>query len=131
MNRPFDRDLYMRAWHFAATRHGSQRVKDSQVPYITHVGAVAMEVLATVAAEDVDDPDLAVACALLHDTIEDAGVDHSELVTEFGTAVATGVLALSKDKRLGSNEAMADSLRRIQPPLNQSSGASSGGKRQV
>lgn len=113
MSRPFDRDLYMRAWHFASTRHGAQLVKGTQMPYITHVGAVAMEVLATLAVEEIADPDLAVACALLHDTIEDAEVKQSEIAAEFGAGIADGVLALSKDKQLGADEAMADSLRRI------------------
>src|SRR5688500_809267 len=100
MTAPFDRDLYMRAWRFAATRHDGQLVPGSNLPYVTHLGAVAMEVIATLAVEDFERPDLAVACALLHDSIEDAGVTHSEIAELFGAAVADGVLALSKDKAM-------------------------------
>ena len=113
MSPPFSRDLYMRAWHFASGRHIEQKMSGSELPYITHVGAVAMEVLATIAVEDFASPDLAVACALLHDTIEDTATTADEIATEFGAAVAAGVLALSKDKNVPKDGQMADSLRRI------------------
>ncbi len=111
---PFSRDLYMLAWHFAAARHNGQKVPGSELPYITHVGAVAMEVLATIAVDDVASPDLAVACALLHDTVEDTETTTDEIAAAFGVAVADGVRALSKDKALPKAEQMTDSLRRIQ-----------------
>ena len=114
MSVPFSRDLYMRAWHFAAARHNGQNVPGSDLPYITHVGAVAMEVLATIANDEVADPDLAIACALLHDTVEDTETTTDEIATGFGVAVADGVRALSKDKAIPKAEQMADSLRRIQ-----------------
>ena len=109
----FDRDLYMRAWWFAAERHAGQTVPGTELPYVVHVGAVAIEVIATVTAEAVDDPNLAVACALLHDTIEDTGVSLAEIASAFGAAVAAGVAALSKDGSLPKHEKMGDSLRRI------------------
>lgn len=114
MSSTFSRDLYMRAWHFAAARHKDQKMAGSDLPYITHVGAVAMEVLATIAVEDFANPDLAVACALLHDTIEDTSTTFEEVANEFGVVIAGGVVALSKDKQLPKEEQMADSLRRIQ-----------------
>jgi (p)ppGpp synthase/HD superfamily hydrolase len=113
MSPPISRDLYMRAWHFAATRHRGQTMSGSDLPYLVHLGAVAMEVLATIASEDVADPDLAVACALLHDSVEDTGTTPDEIADAFGDAVARGVVALSKDETLPKHERMADSLRRI------------------
>jgi (p)ppGpp synthase/HD superfamily hydrolase len=113
MSSTFSRDLYMRAWHFAAARHIGQTVTSSDLPYVTHVGAVAMEVLATLALEDFADPDLAVACALLHDTVEDTETTADDIEREFGAAVAAGVVALSKNDALPKEERMADSLRRI------------------
>lgn len=109
----FDRDLYMRAWRFAAIRHNGQLVPGSDLPYVVHLGAVAMEVIAALAVERVDDPDLAVACALLHDSIEDANVSREEIATEFSEAIAAGVVALSKNADLPKAERMADSLQRI------------------
>lgn len=107
-------DRYLHAATFAAEAHLGQKLPGSELPYFTHVACVAAEVMQAVAHEPVDDPDLAVLCALLHDTIEDCGTLHSTLATTFGPAVADGVRALSKDPNLPKDQAMADSLRRIQ-----------------
>jgi len=109
----FSPDLYAAALRFAASRHAGQRLPDSELPYLVHVASVAGEVIASLAAAPVGDPDLAVACACLHDTLEDTATRHDELVAAFGTAVADGVRALSKDASLPKGDRMADSLRRI------------------
>lgn len=106
-------DLYARAARFAGLAHLGQTVPGSELPYLLHVCSVAAEVLAAHAVEPFDDPGLAVACALLHDTIEDTHTTLEELETEFGNAVAAGVSALTKDDRLAQHEAMANSLARI------------------
>ena len=100
-------DRYLEAWSFAAFHHREQLVPGSNVPYATHLGSVAMEVMTAVAARgDVGDPDLAVQCALLHDVVEDAGVSLEQVKENFGEVVADGVAALTKDKRIfiGTNE---------------------------
>jgi len=106
-------DAFLAAWRFAAEAHRGQTVPGTDLPYLVHVGAVAMEVLAAHAQEPVPDPALALQCALLHDTVEDCGVALVELERRFGAAVAGGVAALSKRKDLPKPEAMADSLARI------------------
>lgn len=106
-----DPERYVAALRFAAERHHAQRVPDSELPYVVHVVSVAAETLAALAPGL--DGDLAVSCALLHDTIEDTATSHGELVARFGAAVADGVLALSKDPALPKPARMADSLRRI------------------
>jgi len=103
---------YVAALRFAAERHHAQRVPDSEYPYLVHVVSVAAETIAALVLGV--DADLAVTCALLHDTIEDTATTHAELVDRFGLAVADGVRALSKDSALPKAERMADSLRRIQ-----------------
>jgi len=115
MHALWNPDLYLKAWNFAARAHGEQKVPGSDMPYITHVGAVAMEVMtAIVQTPDVEHPDLAVQCALLHDVVEDTDVSVEQLADAFGPAVAEGVLALSKDPRLPDRQArLLDSLRRI------------------
>lgn len=73
-----------------------------------------MELIAALAVESVEKPDLAVQCALLHDTLEDTKVTYEDLRDEFGIAVAEGVRALSKDALLPDKETqMRDSLARI------------------
>ena len=42
-----------------------------------------------------DNSDLAVQCALLHDTIEDTDVTYDGVLAEFGTDVADGVMSLN------------------------------------
>ena len=113
-------DAYLSAVNFAARAHRGQRVPGSEDPYLRHVVTVAAEVMAALARrEDVARPDLAVVCALLHDTIEDTATTAGELADRFGPQVAAGVAALSKDPSLQTKAArMDDSLRRIreQPP---------------
>ena len=114
---PWNQDLFKRALDFAARAHGEQKVPGSGAPYVVHVTKVATEVLWASQTEAFD-VDLAMACALLHDTIEDAGVTREALAHDFGAAVADGVAALTKDEALPKAERMEDSLRRIhaQPP---------------
>jgi (p)ppGpp synthase/HD superfamily hydrolase len=107
-----DPERYVAALRFAAERHHAQRVPDSELPYIVHVVSVAAETIAALGAGV--DADLAVCCALLHDTIEDTATTYDEIAARFGAAVADGVSALSKNPQLPKAEQMADSLRRIQ-----------------
>jgi (p)ppGpp synthase/HD superfamily hydrolase len=116
----YNPDRYVAALTFAAERHQAQRFPGTDLPYIIHPVTVAAELIAGLAApqyKDVDG-DLAVTCALLHDTIEDTATTRDEVIAAFGVAVADGVAALSKDPALPKDERMADSLRRIllQPP---------------
>lgn len=123
MTRPLDANTpwpatlaedWLAAWHFAAQVHNAQRVPGTDLPYLKHLGMVAMEIFSAHAVAPVGDLGLAVRCAILHDTIEDQSVRHEELVDRFGPAVEDGVLALSKSPDLPKAEAMTDSLRRIQ-----------------
>jgi (p)ppGpp synthase/HD superfamily hydrolase len=83
-------------------------------PYLYHISLVAMEIMTCLSVETHDEPDLALQCAILHDTIEDTGCAYIELESVFGAAVARGVQALSKKDALPPGERMLDSLERIQ-----------------
>jgi (p)ppGpp synthase/HD superfamily hydrolase len=72
-----------------------------------------MEVLAALSEEPNNDGDLAVQCALLHDTLEDTDTTYHSLSEWFGEPVADGVRALTKDSSLPKEQRMEDSLRRI------------------
>lgn len=104
---------WLDAWRFAAEAHNTQKVPDADLPYLHHLGRVALVVLEANQSEAMPDIDLAVICAILHDCIEDQNVDHSELVARFGQSIADGVLALSKTPNIPKSEAMVDSLARI------------------
>jgi (p)ppGpp synthase/HD superfamily hydrolase len=114
MKLNWSQEIYTKAYRFAAEAHQRQLFPGTELPYIMHVSFVCMEVTAALAHEPEQDGNLAVQCALLHDVIEDTGVSFEEVRDGFGTAVAQGVLALSKDSSLPKAQQMADSLRRIQ-----------------
>jgi (p)ppGpp synthase/HD superfamily hydrolase len=113
-------ESYLKAWNFASYYHRNQKVPGTDLPYINHIGSVTMEIMfAIIQSNPVNDPDLAIQSALLHDVIEDTEIGYEKIKDEFGLAVANGVKALSKDKDLKTkSEQMRDSLERIkkQPP---------------
>ncbi|MBL8899764.1 MAG: bifunctional (p)ppGpp synthetase/guanosine-3',5'-bis(diphosphate) 3'-pyrophosphohydrolase [Planctomycetes bacterium] len=121
---PWSPDLWHAAWEFASRAHHGQSLPGSDLPYAGHVAAVAMELaralaLRELAGNPVAQPDLAIACALLHDVVEDTAVGLDEIAARFGAEVADGVAALTKNAAAGDKPAqMADSLRRIRqgPP---------------
>jgi GTP diphosphokinase / guanosine-3',5'-bis(diphosphate) 3'-diphosphatase len=91
----------LEAAHFAAEKHASQRRKgEAGEPYINHLLEVAR--LAAMGVSE-PDPNLIIA-ALLHDTIEDAGVTKDELVQRFGEDVAELVIEVTDDKSLPKAE---------------------------
>lgn len=110
----WSQDTYITALRFAAQAHLGQQITGTELPYIVHISQVTMELIAALHAEPRHNDNLAIQCALLHDTIEDTAVTHADLVTQFGQAVADGVLALTKSEDLPKAERMEDSLRRIQ-----------------
>ena len=107
----WNQDLFKRTLDFAAKVHGSQAVPGSGFPYVVHLVKVTTELLRV--ADGSFDIDFAMQCALLHDCVEDAGVQLVTLQQEFGDAVAQGVNALTKDEAVAKADRMADSLRRI------------------
>lgn len=109
----WNQDLFKEALDFAAAQHGEQKVPGSGYPYVVHVIKVATEVLHAIGDDAAFNVDLAMTCALLHDSVEDAGVTLEALTARFGTRVAAGVSALTKDSSVPKGERMADALRRI------------------
>jgi len=107
-----NQDLIIKAWFFASHAHKEQKYPGQKLPYITHIGNVVLELMG--AADSLENLDLAICCAILHDTIEDTKVTYQDIEKEFGKTVADGVAALSKDVSIGSKEQqMQDSLNRI------------------
>ncbi len=111
----WNQENYIEAWNYACSAHNGQFVLGRDIPYINHIGLVAMEAMAAIThSSTINAPDLLVVCALLHDTIEDTTCTYDEITKEFGADVANGVLALSKNKNLPSkDEQMRDSIDRI------------------
>jgi (p)ppGpp synthase/HD superfamily hydrolase len=106
-------DDFHDALDFAGRAHGDQKVPGTPIPYVVHLVKVATEVIHAWEASKDFDVKLATTCALLHDSMEDAGVTRDALVKTFGEPVAAGVHALTKDEALEKSQRMADSLRRL------------------
>src|SRR5210317_646856 len=121
MSNQWSREKYFKALKFAAEAHKDQLMPGTDLPYVVHVSLVAMEILAALAVEPVERPNLAVQCALLHDCLEDTYIVYDEIVSQYGSYVGDGVLALSKDGAIGKTEdehkrdwlQLEDSLQRI------------------
>ncbi len=75
-----------------------------------------MEIIAVLNDEIHINQDLAIECALLHDTIEDTNISYEDIYEQFGKLTAQGVQALTKYKKLDKEVQIQDSLERI---LNQ------------
>ncbi len=97
------------AYTFATAAHAGQ-TRHSGEPYITHPVAVAGQA----AAWKLDAP--AIAAALLHDVMEDCGVQHAALAERFGTPVADMVDGLTKLDKLqfsSREQGQAESFRKM------------------
>ena len=86
--------LVERAMRFAAAVHQAQLRKGTDIPYLTHLAGVAL----ILTRAGFDDDEL-LAAALLHDAVEDAGVDLADISASFSPRVATLVAAVSEVKK--------------------------------
>ena len=66
----FSADRYVAALRFAAAAHTGKKVPGTELPYLVHLTSVAAEVIAAWPSTLGIDGELAVVCALLHDSIE-------------------------------------------------------------
>ncbi|MCQ2427938.1 MAG: HD domain-containing protein [Clostridia bacterium] len=86
-------DLFDRALCFAVEKHSGQKRKPNDPPYILHPAEVA----AIVGTMTNDQETL--AAAVLHDTVEDAGVTLEEIEELFGKRVSLLVMTETENKR--------------------------------
>lgn len=106
---PEELNLIQRAFDFAQKAHQNQKRKSGEA-YFIHCFETALKV-----AEWQLDAET-VAAALLHDTIEDAGINLEEIKKEFGEEIAflvEGVTNLGRLKYRTSEEKQAENLRKM------------------
>ena len=111
-------DELQNTWHLATRLHDGQKYggpeEGQQIEYMNHIGSVTFEILSAAGKGKMMDMDLAIKCAILHDTIEDTEQNYEGIRELFGKKVANGVMALTKNDDIGDKaEKMADSLARI------------------
>ncbi len=95
-----DTPLWLKASSYAARQHDGQLRKDKKTPYIAHPFRVAMVLQGLYGCND----EVAICCALLHDTIEDTRTDFDDLEKRFGIDVAHATAAMTKNMFLREPE---------------------------
>ena len=91
-----DLPLTCRAFEFATARHREQRREADQAPFVLH----PLEVAQLLRGRGYPDP--VVAAAVLHDIVEDTGVETAELQQRFGPEVARLVGSVTEPSTEGS-----------------------------
>lgn len=103
------------AFQVALELHQNQIRKNTHAPFMTHLLAVSSLVCENIGflCDNPHDAEDAVMIAMLHDTIEDQGgmTTYLRLKSEFGDAIADGVLALSDSTPDPNNPKPAKSER--------------------
>src|SRR5918912_50670 len=108
-NPEVDRDLLARAFRRAAEAHEGQQRRSGE-PFVRHPWGVA-KILAELRQDDAT-----LAAALLHDGVEDTGVEHGVLRSEFGEDVARlvdGVTKLTRIQFQSREQAEAENYRKM------------------
>jgi (p)ppGpp synthase/HD superfamily hydrolase len=117
MNSTLSIDKLQNIWQKVTVLHSGQTYggshKDEKIEYINHIGSVVFEILNAMQHTAHFNGELAISCALLHDSIEDTTLSIEELKQLYGEQVTAGVLALTKDKNKAKDQQMPDSLARI------------------
>ncbi|HET7268823.1 MAG TPA: bifunctional (p)ppGpp synthetase/guanosine-3',5'-bis(diphosphate) 3'-pyrophosphohydrolase [Oleiagrimonas sp.] len=102
-------DLVQQAYEVGARAHEGQKRRSGE-PYITHPVAVAC-ILADLRMDAET-----IMAAILHDTLEDTGLDHADIERQFGTTVVElveGVTKLDSVRFRSRQEAVAESFRKM------------------
>lgn len=101
--------MIKRALDFVNEKHKNQIRKGSSIPYIFHLTDTACYVAQLGCDEEM------VAAALLHDSVEDAGVTYEEIEILFGIRVSEMVRALSEaDKTRSWKERKLDTINELE-----------------
>ena len=104
-----DRDLIVKAFHFAAAAHEGQQRRSGE-PFIMHPVGVAT----ICAGLRLDEQ--TIAAALLHDVVEDTDKDIDEIRAEFGDEIAQlveGVTKLTRVQFQSREQAEAENYRKM------------------
>lgn len=101
--------VWLKAVSFAARAHQGQLRKDKKTPFAAHPFRVAMVLRDIYNCDD----EVAIATALLHDTIEDTRTDFDDLEKRFGIEVADCTAAMTKNMFLREDKREPDYDERL------------------
>ena len=103
-----DRKMIRKAYEIAVKAHSEQRRKSGE-PYILHPIAVAR-----ICAEEIGLGPTAIACALLHDVVEDTDITLDEIELDFGHRVRKIVDGLTKlDNAYNAESPQAENFKKV------------------
>ncbi|WP_353484058.1 RelA/SpoT family protein [Haliscomenobacter sp.] len=103
-----DRKMIRKAYEIAVQAHSEQRRKSGE-PYILHPIAVAR-----ICAEEIGLGPTAIACALLHDVVEDTDITLDEIELDFGHRVRKIVDGLTKlDNAYNAESPQAENFKKV------------------
>ena len=100
MQHPSDVNILLKASHFAAEKHKTQKRKGDGSPYINHPVGVAFILQEEGKVTNVN----ILAGALLHDTVEDTDTSFEELEEHFGKAITEIVRDVTDEKEMAKHE---------------------------
>ena len=113
MKSLWNKEIIYETVMYAMKVHKNLAMKgNDEIPFAGHFVNVMLNALNFIEGEDIDRTFI-IQLALLHDSIEDAGLTYDELNLKFGKTVADGVLALSRDENLPYEKQIADCVVRI------------------
>lgn len=101
--------LWQTAASYAARVHNHQYRKDKKTPFVAHPFRVAMVLRDIFGCDD----EVAIATALLHDTIEDTRTDFDDIHKRFGRDVADCVACMTKNMLLIEEQREIDYDKRL------------------
>ncbi len=108
-----DLDKYYIVLEYAASAHGSQKIKDSNQSYLKHLLMVTIEVINAFQINPDFNLNKAITISLLHDLIEDTDENFKNIELSFGKEIALSVQALTKNTLLSGKKQLLDSIKRI------------------
>jgi len=111
-------DVYKEVLAFALDAHREQTTPNG-LPYAFHIVSVANEIIHSLSQQYIsyDEANVSIACALLHDVVEDTNAlfHENSIDVSFMELITEGVHALTKDTTLPSKqEQMQESLAKLQ-----------------
>ena len=114
IKQSWNKEIVYETVMYAMEVHKNLSMKgNDNIPFSGHFVNVMLNALNFIENDKKLDKTLIIQLALLHDSIEDAGLSWEKLNSKFGKDVADGVLALSRDERVPYNEQITDCITRI------------------
>jgi (p)ppGpp synthase/HD superfamily hydrolase len=106
-----DQKKIVDACFFASKVHKEQKYTGDEL-HIPHIENIVVEIMGV--DSTLENPELAIICAILYKSIENTPTNYDDIKKKFGETVANGLIALTEDKTIPDKKArMIDSLNRI------------------